>query len=133
MDDFITLCLFGIIIIAGIMLLTRLMGGSRGIPRGNYAPRYDDPDIESRGGFGGYTPNDDDDNSRSGFGGTTSGGKGGFFGGSRETPKGSGFSAPRSSGGTKSKGGGFSSGGSRPRNDSPDVKSRGGFGRNKKG
>jgi hypothetical protein len=118
MDDIVTLCMIGAIVLLGIALLPRLMrgfgGGSGG--RGYYdqpgdeSPRYDDPDIQSRGGFGGSGGGIFGGGSRSGG---SSGGKRSIFG--------------RSSG-SASKGG--SSGGAR-RYDNPNVKSRGGFGGSK--
>jgi hypothetical protein len=76
MDDLVTLCLLGIFIVVGLLLIPRLLSGF-GSPygrRGSEYPRYDDPDIESRGGFGGNRdvdqPRYDDPNirSRGGFG-----------------------------------------------------------------
>ncbi|MCI0711287.1 MAG: hypothetical protein L0154_14110 [Chloroflexi bacterium] len=108
MDDLVTLCLLGIFIVVGLLLLPRLFGGNRYAGRGPESPRYDDPDIDSRGGFGGNRgvdrPRYDDPNirSRGGFGRVRS-----FV--PRRNPV---------SGGTR-------------RTDSPNISSRGGFGRSK--
>jgi hypothetical protein len=76
LDDFVTLCLLGVFVIVGLLLLPRLLRGF-GSPygqRGPEYPRYDDPDIQSRGGVGGNLgperPSYDDPNirSRGGFG-----------------------------------------------------------------
>jgi hypothetical protein len=111
MDDLVTLCMIGIIVLVGLALIPRLLGGlgGGGLPggtmrRGNESPRYDDPDIESRGGFGGQQ------GKRSIFprvGGTQSGGT-----------KGSTTTPPSSSGGSR-------------KYNSPDIDSRGGFGGDK--
>jgi hypothetical protein len=108
MDNLVTLCLLGILVIVVLVLIPRLLGGNRSAGRGPESPRYDDPDIDSRGGFGGNRgvnrPTHDDPNirSRGGFGGVRS-----FV--SRRNPL---------SGGTR-------------RIDSPNISSRGGFGRSK--
>ncbi|NJO83303.1 MAG: hypothetical protein HC828_11105 [Blastochloris sp.] len=76
MDNIGTLCLLGIFLIVGLMLLPRLLGGMGGRP---VRPEYDDPDIDSRGSFGGpaggvprgsVSPTHDDPNigSRGSFG-----------------------------------------------------------------
>ena len=111
MDNLVTLCLLGIFLLVGLMLLTRLMRGA-GSPygqRGPIYPEYDDPTIESRGGFGGQRgverPVYDDPSIRS---------RGGF-GRARSL-------LPRR---------GSSSGGSGGRVDSGNIRSRGGFGRNR--
>lgn len=55
MDNLVTLCLVGVFLIVGFMLLTRLMRGFGGSPyaqRGPHSPEYDDPNIESTGAFG---------------------------------------------------------------------------------
>jgi hypothetical protein len=107
-DDLVTLCLLGIFIVVGLMLLPRLLGGSSYGRRGPETPRYDDPDIESRGGFGGNRGGDrpryDDPNisSRGGFGRVRS-----FI--PRRNP--------------------VSGGGTRANN--PNISSRGGFGRSR--
>ena len=54
--DLSTLCILGIVVVLAVMLLPRLLGGMGGNPysrRGSITPTYDDPDIQSRGGFGG--------------------------------------------------------------------------------
>ncbi len=55
MNDIVTLCLIAGIILFAAMLLPRLMGGF-GRPdytrRGDHEPRYNDPNIRSRGSFG---------------------------------------------------------------------------------
>ncbi len=125
MDNLVTLCMIGIIVIVGLALLPRLLGGGGGIPgggmmrRGPERPRYDDPDIQSGAGFGGSQQK------RSIFprvGGFQSGSPKSGGGSSKQS-----WSNPSASGGTKP----GSSGGSR-RYDSPDVSSRGGFGGDKK-
>lgn len=113
MDDFMTLCLLGVFLIVGFMLFSRMM---RGFGNGGYGqqgdeyPRYDDPNVSSRGRFGGglgrfrpgaNRPTYDSPDVRSC----------GFFGRSRPT-----FSGRSSSSG---------------RTDSPNIRSRGGFGRSK--
>ena len=109
-DDLGTLCLLGIFVIVGLMLLSRFMGGGFGGPRGTDFSQQgserrtiDNPEVRSRGFFGG----------RSQSGGASSGsrfsrGSGGrsLFGGTRRTTSG--------------------------RADNPEVRSRGGFGRDKK-
>lgn len=119
MDSIFTMCLFAFMVIVVLLVLSRLVRGgtptARGYyPRGNDYPQYDDPDIESRGSFGGESemPTYDDPTIRSG----------GSFGGN-----------PSLSGGTKRGSGsgrlgrGRLGGGA----DSPNVRSRGGFGRSK--
>ena len=107
-DDIGTLCLVGIFLIVGLMLASRLFGGGlRGgtdfSQRGPEERTIDNPEVRSRGFFGG----------RSQSGGASSGsrfsrGSGGrsLFGGTRRTSSG--------------------------RADNPEVRSRGGFGRDKK-
>jgi hypothetical protein len=115
MDDFMTLCLLGMFVLIGFMLLSRVLGsfgrgggGYGGYPGGGVGterPTYDDPDVESYGGFGGGRRT----NRR------PWGGGGGFLGGGRS-------------------GGGFFGGGRRAgggRTDSPNVRGRGGFGRDR--
>jgi len=110
MNDLVTLCLLGVFLIVGFMLLSRMMrsGGGYG-ERGSESPRYDDPNVRSGGSFGGdrdvgdTRPSYDSPNVSSR----------GFFGRSRPSAS----SRPSSSGG---------------RADSPNVRSRGGFGRSKK-
>lgn len=116
MDNLIALCLVGIFIIVGLMLLTRLMRGFGGSPyaqRGPNSPQYDDPDIESGGAFGAPAGTNErprfdspDIQSRGAFG------RSGRIG---RLPS-SISSMGRRSGG---------------RVNSPKIKSRGGFGRNK--
>jgi hypothetical protein len=74
MDDLVTLCLLGILVVVGLLLIPRLLGGF-GSPYGRReSARYDDPDIESRGRFGGDRGvehpryNDPNMQSRGGFG-----------------------------------------------------------------
>lgn len=120
MDDLVTLCLLGVFVIVGLMLLMRMFGGAgRGPnmggqgPDGGESPQYDDPNIRSRGFFG-----------RSG----------GSSGGSTSRR----FDAPNvrsrgffgRSGGSSSSGSSGSQGSGRV--DNPNVRSRGGFGRSKK-
>ena len=77
--DLVSMCLFAIIVIAVLMLASRLMrGGGQQVDysqRGSGRPEYDDPNISSRGGFGappsgGGRPEYDDPNisSHGGFG-----------------------------------------------------------------
>jgi hypothetical protein len=113
MDNLGTLCILGFVLLVALFILPRLMGGF-GSPygrRGPLSPRYDDPDIDSRGNFGGtgygdQRPTYDDPNirSRGSFGRGT--GNRSFF------PR---RGSPSSSG----------------RVDNPNVRSRGGFGRSK--
>lgn len=114
MNDLGTLCLLGIFVIVGFMLLSRFMGrgGGGGYGPGGYGPggtdfsqrgperpTIDNPEVRSRGSFG---------RPRS------------FMPRSLRRPQSGG---PMSSG-TRSTGGG--------RADNPEVKSRGSFGRGKK-
>jgi hypothetical protein len=125
MDSIVNVCLLGIFVIVGFMLLTRLLRGFGGNNYGNQGPErpeYDDPDIQGGGSFG-RPP-----------------GGSGIFGGGSERPthndpgvRGRGFFG--GSGGSRSSGGsGFgglfrgSSGGSRGSFNSPKVKGRGSFG-----
>jgi hypothetical protein len=110
MDNLVTMCLLGIFIVVGLLLLSRLFGGS-GSPygrRGPEYPHYDDPNIGSRGGFGGDSGmdrpryNDPNISSRGGFGRVRS-----FI--PRRNP----------------------SAGSSGRVDSGTIRSRGGFGRSR--
>jgi hypothetical protein len=108
-NDLVTLCLLGIFLVVGFLLLTRLMRGF-GSPygqRGPEYPQYDDPNISSRGGFGGSRgserPTYDDPNIRS---------RGGFGRVRSFIPRGS--SSSRTG-----------------RVDSGSIRSRGGFGRNR--
>ena len=115
MDNIVSLCILGVIVIVGLFILMTMMrnmgGGSRYDQYGTEAPRYDDPNVRSRGWFGGRggtrggeSPRYDDPNVRSR----------GWFGGRRSSGS-SQSSAPKSSGGSR-------------RYDNPNVKSRGGFG-----
>lgn len=117
MDNIISLCILGVIVLVGLYILMMIMrnmgGGGRYDQYGSETPRYDDPNVQSRGFFGGRrgggtrgseSPRYDDPNVRSR----------GFFGGRRSSGS-SQSSAPKSSGGSRSY-------------DSPKVKSRGGFG-----
>lgn len=111
MDSIVSLCMLGILVIIGLAVLMMVMRSFSGAPGGynQYGPeqpRYDDPNVRSRGWFGGR---------RSGGG---------------ETPR---FDSPdvRSRGwfGGRRSGGSSSSGrSSSGRVDSSNVKSRGGFG-----
>lgn len=108
MDDLVTLCLLGIFLVVGLMLLPRLLRGfgspyPGGSGFGNERPEYDDPNVRSRGFFGRprVSRRYDDPNVRSR----------GFFG----RPRGGGFFGSRGSG----------------RVNNPNIRSRGGFGRSK--
>jgi hypothetical protein len=110
MNDLVTLCLLGVFLIVGFMLLSRMMRSGGYGERGSEPPRYDDPNVRSGGSFGGdprpggdTRPSYDSPNVSSR----------GFFGRSRPAAS----NRPPSSGG---------------RADSPNVRSRGGFGRSKK-
>lgn len=113
MDNILSLCVLGIIVLVGLAILMMVMRSFSRSP-GGYSqygpeqPRYDDPNVRSRGWFGGRGPSrgsetprydSPDIESRGSFGGRSGG------------------SSPSSSG--------KSSGGS---HDSPNVKSRGSFG-----
>lgn len=59
-DNIVTVCLLGVFVLVGFALIPRLFGGMFGggnkgglSGRGDASPRYDDPDVTSRGGFGG--------------------------------------------------------------------------------
>lgn len=55
MNNITTLCCMGILFIMVLFILPRLLGGTRDYSRrGSEAPRYDDPNIRSRGSFGGF-------------------------------------------------------------------------------
>jgi len=139
-----TLCIIGIIVVLVLVVASRMFGGNRGVgPQGGYRPQFDDPDVQSRGGFGRNQNDNDNDNDNlpSTFGGSPSGSsgsqpKGGFSSGGGQG-KGGSSGGSRSVGGFGGKGGigggsRSSSGSSGGRADSPNVQSRGGFGRNKK-
>lgn len=112
-----TLCLLGIFLIVGFMLLSRMMGGRAGgsgyggtdfSQRGSEQSQFDSPEVKSRGAFGRPAGFGSMFRRRSGGSGSTSGGSsGGFFGGGRSQSSGS-------------------------RANSPEVKSRGSFGRPKR-
>ncbi|GEM_PF-1290154 len=139
-------------------LLGGLFGGRGGAAppsglgqQGSEQPQYDDPDIGSRGSFGsdsgsstggmgGFTPRVGVTRESSGGktsmppSGNPSSGKSSFSGGSRGSKQSQGDSS--SGGSSKKPQGGSLSGGSKPSNsggraDSPDIDSRGGFGRDK--
>jgi len=119
MDNIVTLCLLGLFIVVGLMLLPRLLrafGGSDYSQQGDIRPQYDDPDINSRGSFGqpsgGQRSTYDSPNVQSR----------GMFGRSRGSSSGSIFRSGSSS---------RSSSGSTQRNDSPKIQSRGSFGKSK--
>ena len=119
MDSIVNMCILGIIVLVGLFVLMMIMrnmgGGGRYNQYGSETPQYDDPNVRSRGWFGGRggsgrgseSPRYDspDVQSRGWFGGR---------GGSRSSP-------------FKGGGSGKSSGGGRSYN-SPKVKSGGGFG-----
>lgn len=114
MDNLVTLCLLGLFVVIGLILLPRLLRGFGGpdySQPGGTRPQYDDPNINSHGSFGqpsgGDRPSYDSPNVQSR----------GVFGRSR----GSSSSGPTSS-----------SGGNARRYDAPNVQSRGSFGRSKK-
>lgn len=131
------LCILGIVIIAAVFILPRLMGGGGNQANREY-PRYDDPNVQSRGGFGGTgtdagvgnerpTYDSPDVQSRGGFGGLRGSG-----GSSSSSSKGSGGRSMFSGfSPTRAKPSGGSSGGGSRRADSPNVRSRGGFGKRK--
>lgn len=109
-DDLGTLCLLGIFIVVGLMLLSRVMrsggtsyGGTDFSQRGPERRTIDNEEVESQGAFGRRPGGIFRRSGRTG--GTSSGG--GLFGGTRRS-------------------------GSSGRADSPEVKSRGSFGRPKR-
>lgn len=130
MEDFGTLCLIGIIslgIVASLLGgLGRRMGGGMGGSQpdqplyGDERPQYDDPNISSRGAFGGR--------------GTRTGGAGfggGLFGGGGGSAPRNPFGGLLGGGGKGSRGGGLRAG--RPGStNSPNITTRGGFGRSRK-
>lgn len=111
-EDVSNFCLIAMFIIAGLILLPRLLNMLSKpdySQRGDERPRHDDPNIGSSGGFGGHEQprhDDPDIGSRGSFGSS---------GGQRR------FSLPswsrRNSGGEQA--------------NSPNIRSRGGFGRSK--
>lgn len=124
-----TLCILGVVLIVAVFVLPRLMNSMRGgnyNQRGPESPSYDDPDIQSRGGFGrggsifgnrsrgseSRTHDSPDVQSRGGFGGS----------GSSSSSSRSSSSSSRSS----------SSGGASKSYNSPKVQSKGGFGGSKR-
>lgn len=121
-----TLCILGVMIVLGIILLPRLLnmfGGSPYSQQGSERPTYDDPNIQSRGGFG----------SNRTFFGRTRGSETRTYDSPNIQSRG-GFGGSRSSGSSRSSSApstGRSSGGAR-KYDSPNVQSRGGFGGSKK-
>ncbi len=141
--DIVSLCLLGILIVVGFMLMTRMMsragarGGQGGMPtRGPNRPMADDPNIESRGGFGDQPQRGDGSPEQRG--------------GSLFPQSGASSQSARDENAYPGRRGGSlfpqndardddpprrddppRGGGDKPRNDDPDVDSRGGFGRNK--
>lgn len=121
-----TLILIGIIIVAVVLLIQRLMAQQQNpyTRPGNNRPQYDDPNISSHGGFGGNNPqqgqghrqyDDPDIESHGGFG---SGGSSGY----REAERRSNYenaSSQRAPERTPER---------TRRNDDPNVSSHGGFG-----
>jgi len=113
--DFGTLCLLGIFLIVGVLLFSRMFGGRSGggtygtdfSQRGPERRTVDNPEVESHGAFGAPPSSSNRGFSR------RFGGRGGFGGGGASI-----------FGGSRRSGGG--------RIDSPEVKSRGGFGRSKR-
>lgn len=126
MDSILNLCIIGFIVLIGLVIVMMMMrnfgGGNRYNQYGSETPRYDDPNVRSRGWFGGR-------------GGPSGGVRGG------ESPQ---YDSPnvqsrgwfgRRSGGSNSGGSTSVKGGSVTKSssgsgsyNSPNVKSRGGFG-----
>lgn len=124
--DIISVCLLCVMVSAGALFLMRMMGRG-GLARGGMnRPMANDPDIESRGEFGdssgtGYPRGrggsifpqlggrNQSARDRNGYPGRRGGSLFPPLGGRRSTPQGRGTD--------------------RPRNDDPDISSRGGFGR----
>ncbi|HLV37597.1 MAG TPA: hypothetical protein VKY59_20935 [Spirillospora sp.] len=55
MDNFMALCALGVFLFFAALVLPRMLGSLRGpdySQRGEHRPRYDDPNIRSRGSFG---------------------------------------------------------------------------------
>ena len=118
MDNLVTICLLGLFVVIGLILLPRLLrgfGGPNYSQPGGTRPEYDDPNINSSGSFGqpsdGDRPTYDSPNVQSR----------GVFGRSRGSSSSGSSSSPSSS-----------SGGNARRYDAPNVQSRGSFGRSKK-
>lgn len=86
-DDLGTLCLVGIFLIVGLMLASRLFGGGFGgggtdfRQRGPEQRSIDNPEVRSRGFFGGRSQS-------SGSSGSRFGGGGSLFSGTRRTSSG---------------------------------------------
>lgn len=125
MDSILTFCMFTFLVIVVLMVLSRLARGfparASENPVGTDYPQYDDPNIQGRGSFGnegyGDRPTYDDPTIRS---------RGSF--GTR--PNVSVGETKRGWGGGRLGGGGSTRLGGRGV-DSPNIRSRGGFGRNK--
>lgn len=123
MTDLAPLCFLGLFLLLVFWMMSRMMRANPGYPygrRGGESPRYDDPNIGSRGAFGDDMPSESprydspDIESRGSFGRNR-----GFF-----------PSSTRKSGPPGGLFGGRSRGlGGRP--NSPNIRSRGGFGRDK--
>lgn len=120
--DFGTICLLAIFVIVGLMLLSRVMGGMGGnvgptdfSQEGDEQRTVDNPEVRSRGGFGrnpfNRSSNASSNRSNSGGGGAKT------YGGGRSGSDLASGSRPSNSGGG--------------RIDNSEVKSRGGFGRDK--
>jgi len=132
MDNIVNMCLLGIFVIVGFMLLSRVLRGFGGNNYGNQGPenpRYNDPNVGGGGAFG--RPPDESDFTGGGSESPRNNDPGirgrGFFGGS-----GGSSSSGGSGGGFGSLFRGGSSGGSRSSSrgsfNSPKVKGRGSFG-----
>jgi len=117
--DFVTLCLLAIFVIVGLMLFSRMMGnmgGNAGTPtdfsqQGDEERTVDNPEVRSRGGFGSNPFNRSSNASSNRGGGAKS------YGGGRSGSDLASGSRPSNTGGG--------------RIDNSEVKSRGGFGRDK--
>lgn len=123
-----TLCIFGVILIVAVFVLPRLMNGMRGgnySQRGPESPRYDDPNIQSRGGFGrggGIFGNRNRGSESRSYDSPDVQSRGGFGGSRSSSSSSSRSSSSRSSG----------SGGASKSYNSPKVQSKGGFGGSKR-
>jgi uncharacterized protein YgiB involved in biofilm formation len=127
--DFGTLILIGIIVVAGFLLIKRLMAQQQSpySQPGNNRPQYDDPNVSSHGGFGGSSnrpqgsgrPQYDDPNveSHGGFG--SSGGSNSTFRRQSQSRSYENASSQRTAEKTPE---------NTRRNDDPNVSSHGGFG-----